>query len=44
MDVFKNLGEDKAEEMFNELVASGHTKDEAFTEIYSIECNMDGEE
>lgn len=44
MDVFKNLGEDKAEKMVNELIASGYPQDEAFTEIYSIECNMDEEE
>lgn len=44
MDVFKNLGEEKAGEMFDELIAKGYSEDDAFTEIYSIECNMDHEE
>lgn len=41
MNIFENLGEEKAKEMINELVAKGYSEDEAFTEIYSIECNMD---
>lgn len=27
--------------MVDELIAKGHSEDEAFSEVYSIECNMD---
>ncbi len=43
MRVFKNLGEEKAKELYNEFVAKGMSEDEAFDEVYSIECNMDKE-
>ena len=39
--VFVNLSEEKAMEMFDELIAKGYSEDDAFTEVYSIECNMD---
>lgn len=41
MEVFKNLGEEKATELYNECLAQGMTEEEAFTEVYSIECNLD---
>ena len=41
MEVFENLGTKKAEELFNELKAKGMSDDDAFGEVYSIECNMD---
>lgn len=41
MDVFENLGEEKAKEMVDELIAQGYSEDDAFGEVYSIECNMD---
>ena len=44
MSVFVNLGEEKATEMINELVAKGYSEDDAFTEVYSIECSMDEED
>lgn len=44
MNVFENLGEEKAKELYNEFIAKGMDKDEAFIEVYSIECNMDEEE
>ena len=44
MSVFENLGEEKAKEMIDELISKGYSEDEAFTEVYSIECNMDEEE
>lgn len=44
MNVFENLGEEKAKEMIDKLIAEGYTKDDAFTEVYAIECNMDSEE
>lgn len=43
-DVFKNLGEEKAMELYNKFIAHGMNEDDAFTEVYSIECNMDDEE
>ena len=44
MNVFENLGERKAKEMVDELIAKGYSEDDAFTEVYSIECSMDNEE
>lgn len=41
MSVFENLGEEKAKEIIDELITKGYSKDDAFTEVYSIECNMD---
>lgn len=41
MSVFENLGEEKARVMFDELMAKGFSEDDAFNEVYSIECNMD---
>lgn len=41
MNVFENLGEEKAKEMIDELITKGYSEDDAFTEVYSIECNMD---
>ena len=39
--VFENLTEEKAKEMFDKLVESGMSEDDAFTEVYSRECNKD---
>ena len=44
MSVFENLGEEKAKEMYDKLIAQGYSEDDAFTEVYSIECNMDNED
>lgn len=43
-DVFKNLGEEKAMELYNKFIAQGMNEDDAFTEVYSIECNIDNDE
>lgn len=43
MNVFENLGEEKAKEMVDEMITKGYSEDEAFNEVYSIECNMDKE-
>lgn len=40
-NVWKNLGEEKATELYNEYRANGYSEDDAFTEVYSIECNLD---
>lgn len=41
MNVFENLGEAKAKELYDRFIASGMSEDDAFNEVYSIECNMD---
>ena len=43
-EVFKNLGEEKAKEIYDSFIAKGLSEDDAFTETYSIECNMDEED
>ena len=42
-DVFVNLREERAIELYNELINKGYSEDDIFTEIYSIECNLDEE-
>lgn len=44
MSVFENLGEEKARKMVDELIKKGYSEDDAFSEVYSIECNMDNED
>lgn len=41
MDVFKNLGEEKAKKLYEKFIAEGMSEDDAFNEVYCIECNMD---
>lgn len=41
MQVFNNLGEERAKKLYDEFIAKGMSEDEAFDEVYSIECNMD---
>lgn len=41
MNVFENLGEAKAKELYDKFIAEGMSEDDAFNEVYSIECNMD---
>lgn len=43
MYIFKNLGEEKAGRIWLDLVAKGMSEDDAYTEVYSIECNLDEE-
>lgn len=42
--MFENLGEVKAEELYRKFRAEGMSEDEAFDEVYSVECNLDHEE
>lgn len=42
-EVFSNLGETKANELYEEFRAKGMSEDDAFSEVYSIECNLDEE-
>lgn len=44
MEVFTNLGLAKALELYNKFIAQGMNEDDAFSEVYSIECNMDIDE
>ena len=44
MEVFENLGEEKAKELFEKFKAEGMSDDDAFSEVYAIECNLDNEE
>ena len=44
MEVFTNLGLAKALELYNKFIAQGMNEDDAFSEVYSIECNMDKSE
>lgn len=39
--VFENLGEERAAELYDRFLADGMSEDDAFNEVYSIECNMD---
>jgi hypothetical protein len=41
MNVFENLKDEKAKELYNKFIAEGMSEDDAFNEVYSIECNMD---
>lgn len=43
MKVFENLGEEKAKKLYDEFIANGMSENEAFDEVYSIECNLDDE-
>lgn len=44
MEVFENLGEEKAKELFDKFKAEGMSDDDAFSEVYSIECSLDEDE
>lgn len=39
--VFENLSEDYVEEKLKGYQAQGMSEDDAFTELYSMECNED---
>ena len=39
--VFESIGEYEAKARYNKLIAEGMNKDDAFTEVYSQECNED---
>lgn len=41
MEIFENLGEEKAKELFKHFKAKGMSDDDAYNELYSIECNLD---
>ena len=40
-EVFRNLGATKAEQLYKEFLDKGMSEDDAFNEVYSMECNMD---
>ena len=39
----KILEKKRQKKLYNEFLAKGMSEDEAFGEVYSIECNMDEE-
>ena len=41
--MWENLGSDKAMELYNQFLAEGMNADDAFIEVYAIECGMDKE-
>lgn len=42
-EIFRNLGEKKAEEMYNKYIEQGMSDEDAWLEVYSAECNLDVE-
>ena len=44
MDPFVHLSEERVNKMMKDLMAEGLTKDEAFTEIYAVDCQLDQED
>ena len=41
MNVFTNLTEEAVQELYNKFISQGYSEDDAFTEVYSMECNQD---
>ena len=44
MNVFENLGEKKAKELYDSFIAQEMSEDDAWIEVYSIECGLDEDE
>lgn len=42
--VFQNLTDKEVNELFKKFKAKGMSDDDAFNELYAIECNLDDEE
>lgn len=43
-EVFQHLTDEEVNEYMEKFIAQGMSEDDAFTEVYSIDCNMDEEE
>lgn len=43
-EVFQYLTDEEVNEYMEKFIAQGMSEDDAFTETYSIECNMDEED
>lgn len=43
-EVFQHLTDEEVMEKYNEFIAQGMDEDDAFNEVYSIDCNMDEEQ
>ena len=43
-EVFQHLTDEEVNEYMEKFIAQGMSEDDAFTETYSIECNMDEED
>jgi len=42
--VFEHLSEEKAKSLYNDYIKKGFSEDDAFNEVYSIDCNMDNDD
>ena len=40
-EVFQHLGEEKAAKMYDMCIEQGMSKDDAWMQVYSIECSLD---
>ena len=40
-EVFQHLTDEEVMKKYNEFIAQGMDEDEAFQQVYSIDCNMD---
>lgn len=43
-DVFQHLSEEEVQAYMKGFIAAGMDEDEAFTEVYLIDCNMEEDE
>lgn len=43
-EVFQHLTDEQVSEYMEKFIAQGMSDDDAFTEVYSIDCNMDEED
>ena len=43
-EVFQHLTDEQVNEYMEKFITQGMSEDDAFTEVYSIDCNMDEEE
>lgn len=44
MDVFMHLSDREVKELMDKYMSDGMSEEDAFTEVCSIDCNMDEEE
>lgn len=42
-NTFQNISDEQAEELYNKFRADGLSEDDAFNEVYAIDCNADEE-
>ena len=42
-NTFQNISDEQAEELYDKFRADGLSEDDAFNEVYAIDCNADEE-